>query len=165
MSVTAISAAGALTSLYLGLLFPGMSLTAAAFAGLFTAVAVMEGGYAYGILCFGAAAILGLLLFPAVPGTIFYAAFFGAYPLAKSFAERRQGRILAWAIKLAAFFIALTFLLTVLGDFVLGAIPFAGGSWPLIYGLGALAFVVYDMGFSKLIGFYLARVYKHRNRW
>ena len=165
VSVTAVFAAGALASMYVGLLLPAVSLSMAALAGLFTAAAVIEGGYGTGALCFGAAGILGLILFPAGPGTILYLGFFGGYPLVKSFAERRRWLVLSWGIKLFAFLLALTLFLTVLGEFVLVAIPFAAWSLPLVYAVGILAFVAYDIGLGKLIGFYLARIYKHRNRW
>ena len=164
VSFTAISVAGAVISLYLGILFPAMALSFAAVAGLFTAVAVIEGGYGYGILCFVAAGALALILFPIGPGPILYVGFLGFYPLVKSFAEGWQ-RILGWAIKLMAFFLALALFLTVLGELVLGAIPFAHWAMPLIFAVGAVAFVAYDIGLSKLIDFYLVRIYKHRNRW
>ena len=164
VSFTAISAALALAFLYMGVLFPMMSLSIAAVAGLFTAVAVIEGGYAYGAFCFVTAGLLGLLLFP-LGVTILYAAFFGGYPLIKSFAERRQGFFLPWLIKFAVFFAALTLIFTVLGRFLLDIGPFLDWAWPYLYIAGALAFVAYDFGMGKLIAFYLDRVYKHRNRW
>ena len=165
LSLTALYTTGAVVVLYLGMLFPAMSLSFAALAGLFTAAAVIEGGFSYGALCFIAAGILGLVLLPLRTGPILYATFFGAYPLIKSFAERQQGRILGWGIKFAAFFIVLTLYLTVLRALVAGAIPFADWAFYLIYLAGAIAFLVYDIGISKLIGFYLARIYKYRDGW
>jgi len=165
VSFTAISVAGAMTFLYLGVLFPAMSLSFAAIAGLFTAVCVIEGSYSYGGLCFGAGAILGMVLFPLQAASIFYVSFLGLYPLIKSFAERRKSRILGWGIKFAAFFAVLTLYLTVLRALVLGAIPIGDWAVYFIYIAGALAFLAYDMGLGKLIGFYLARVYKYRDGW
>ena len=162
LSVTAISVAGAVVVLYMGTLFPAMHLTFAALAAVFVAVTVIEGGLQYGVLCFIATAILGLLLVPERTGALLYLTFFGAYPLVKSVAERQKAQVLGWIIKFAVFFLALTLYMTILRELMPGAIPFADRALPLIYPAGAAAFLVYDIGMSRLIGLYLERIYKYK---
>jgi len=162
LALTAISVAGAVVILYMGTAFPTMHLSFAALAAVFVAISVMEGGLRYGIFCFVATAILGLLLVPDRTGVLLYLTFFGAYPLVKSIAERQKSQILGWGIKYVVFFLALTLYMTILRELMLGAIPFADWAIPLVYLAGAAVFLIYDMGMSKLIGLYLMRIYKVR---
>jgi len=162
LSLTALSVAGAVAILYMGTFVPTMSLTVAAIAALFTAVCVIEGGFKYGALCFAATAILGLLIVPNWALALLYLTFFGGYPLIKSIAERQRSQTLGWGIKLIVFFAVLTLYMTLLQDLMLGAILAADWAFYIVYGVGVIAFIVYDIGMSKLIGFYLARIYQHR---
>ena len=163
LSFTALSVAGAIAVLYFSTFFPTMRLTIVAIAALFTAVTVIEGGLKYGILCFVAVSLLGFFILPDRVGTLLYITFFGAYPLLKSIAERRKSQILAWTIKGLVFLGALALYLTILSELLLGAILIEGWGMPLAIGVLIPVFIVYDIGMSKLIGFYLARIYQHRN--
>jgi len=162
LSFTALSSAGAVVVLYLGSFLPTMRLAMVALAAIFTAVCVIEGGLRYGTLCFAAVSILGFLVVPDRILTLIYITCFGAYPLVKSIAERQKSVILSWMIKLAIFFVVLIVYITILNELILGAIIPDGWGFPVIAGVGLTAFVVYDIGMSKLIGFYLARIYKYR---
>jgi len=162
IAFTALFTAGAVVMLYLGMFFPLMALTFSALAALFVAAAVIEGGPIYGLYCAVATALTGLILMPVQPVFLLYLIFFGAYPVVKSLAERQRSQILGWGIKYAVFFVALTLYMTVLRELLFGTIPFDDQALPLIYAGGAVVFLVYDIGMSKLIGFYLARVYKYR---
>ncbi|MCL2568932.1 MAG: hypothetical protein FWE12_05820 [Oscillospiraceae bacterium] len=164
LTLTAIYVAAAVAMLFMGTIFPLMHLSFAALAGVFVAASVIEGGFRYGILCFAATAILGLLIVPDRTGVILYLTFLGAYPIIKSFAERQSSQIVGFAIKFAAFFLALTLYLTILQALVLGAIPFGDWALPLIYLGGAVAFLIYDIGMGRLISFYLIRIYKQREQ-
>ncbi|MCL2588877.1 MAG: hypothetical protein FWD84_05655, partial [Oscillospiraceae bacterium] len=120
-----------------------------------------EGGLKYGIFCFLTTAALGLLLATGI-GAILYLTLFGIYPLVKSIAERQRSQILGWVIKLLVFLLALSYYIFVWVELLLGVMPLIDQAWPVIYAAGVAAFVVYDIGLSKLIGFYLARIYKNR---
>jgi len=162
LSFTALSVAGAVVVLYFGTFIPAMRLTIVAIAALFTAVTVIEGGLKYGTLCFAAVSLLGFFILPDRVGALLYITFFGAYPLVKSMAERRKSVMIQWVIKGIVFLLVLTLYLTLLSELILGAIFAESWGTPIIYAGGILAFIVYDIGMSKLIGFYLARIYKHR---
>lgn len=163
LAFTALAVAGGVVVLYLGVLFPMMHLSFAALAALFVAVAVMEGGKRYGVLCFAATALLGFLLVPDRVGVVLFITFFGFYPLIKSVAEQRSSRVLGWGIKFAVFGLVWTGYILLWREVFLGVIPFGGQALPLVYLIGAIAFLVYDIGMSKLIGFYLARIYRYRD--
>lgn len=162
LSLTALSVAGAVVALYLGSFLPIGRLSMVAVAAIFTAVCVIEGGLRYGTLCFVAASILGFLIVPDRVQALVYITCFGAYPLLKSIAERQKSVVLSWIIKLAVFFIVLILYTTILSELILGAIIPEGWGFPVLAGVGLVVFIVYDIGMSKLIGFYLARIYKYR---
>jgi len=162
LALTALSVAGAVVVLYMGTFLPTMRLSMAAVAALFVAVCVMEGGLRYGIFCFAATAILGLLIVPDRSLALLYLTFFGAYPLVKSIAERQKSNVIAWVVKLAVFLVVLTLYMTLLRALILDGILDEGWALPVVYGGGLIVFIVYDIGMSKLIGFYLARIHKHR---
>ncbi|MCL2842634.1 MAG: hypothetical protein FWE28_04090 [Oscillospiraceae bacterium] len=164
MAFTALTVAGGVVVLYLGALFPVMHLSFAALTALFVAVSVIEGGRRYGVLCFVATALLGFLIVPDRIGVILFASFFGFYPLIKSIAEQQKSQILGWAIKFAVFALVWSGYILLWREVFLGVIPFGDQALALIYLGGAAAFLVYDIGMSKLIGFYLARIYS-RTTW
>ena len=130
-----------------------------AIAGLFPAGAVVSAGLKAGFFCYGAAGLLGLLLVPDKANALLYLLFFGLWPMLKSLLERIPARPLEWLCKLAVFNAVLTPVL------VRSAQPCFCPScrrrckrlW-MVYAAGNAAFVIYDVGFSKLISFYVARV-------
>ena len=157
-AVGGLLAALSVVVLWLGGLLPGYVIAAAAVAGLLPAAAVLEGGAGLGAAVFGVSAVLGLLLLPEKAAGIWYLAFFGWYSLLKSWLERRRSRALEWVLKACAYtaaFLALYFLargaFSALTDLVPWGVPAA-------YALGLGAFVLYDIGFSRLIGLYLRRI-------
>jgi len=162
LSLTALSVAGAVVVLYLGTFLPTMRLSMAGVAAIFTAICVIEGGLRYGTLCFVAVSILGLLIVPDRVLSLIYVTCFGAYPLAKSIAERRKSMIISWIIKLAVFALVFILYTTILSELILGAIMPEGWGYLAFFGVGLIVFIAYDIGMSKLIGFYLARIYKYR---
>ena len=162
LSQTALSTAGAVVVLYMATFIPTMRLTMAAIAALFVAVCVIEGGLKYGALCFVATSILGFLIVPDRVAALLFITFFGAYPLVKSIAERQKSQVIAWVVKLVVFLAILTLYMTLLRELIFLAILAEDWAWWIVYGAGALIFIVYDIGMSKLIGLYLVRIHRQR---
>lgn len=137
-----------------------MGLVAA--AGLLPAAAVISaGGIKAGLLCYGASGLLALLLLPDKGSALLYLLFFGLYPMVKSAAERLARVWQRWLVKLAFFYGMLSVLWFLAGEVLMPFLPGMLNSAPLVYGAGTAAFVVYDYGFTKLIGFYMARVHRY----
>lgn len=147
-----------LAFLYLSTLSPMARLGITAIAGVFPAGVVVSVGLGAGFFSYGATGILGLLLLPSKSCVILYLLFFGLWPMLKSLLERLPNRVLEWVCKLLVFNGILAVLLLGLRELLLPFLP-AGleGNW-LIFAAGNVAFVIYDVGFSKLIGLYVARV-------
>mgnify|MGYP004655774209 FL=1 len=159
LALSAILAAFGVALLYLASFFPVLSLSLIAIAGLLPGVAVIECGVAAGAGTYAVACALALLLVPDKSCAILYALLFGCYPLIKYFAERLRP-VLAWAAKLAAvnallallFFAFRAVLLEFIPDHMMIFLTF------LVFNI---VFILYDLCFSKLSVFYMARIHPH----
>ena len=150
VALVGVLAALSLIALYLSAVSPTARMGIVAIAGLFPAGAVVSAGLKAGFFCYGAAGLLGLLLVPDKANALLYLLFFGLWPMLKSLLERIPARPLEWLCKLAVFNAVLTLFLPFLPETL-------QAPW-MVYAAGNAAFVIYDVGFSKLISFYVARV-------
>ena len=161
-SITVSAALTALTVafLFLGNVFPAGRLAMIAVASLFVTAAVIEAGLGSASFVFVGSAVLGTLILPDKTSALLFALFFGYYPIVKSLAERIGRTVLTWAVKLAAFNASLTVVW-----FIFRALLFQPDyrDWNVIilYAAGNAAFVVYDIGLTRLIGLYIARISKN----
>ena len=163
-----ILAALSVAVLYLGSLLPGYAIVAAAAAGLLPAAAVLHGGAkrgaAAGLSVYAVSGVLGLLLLPEKAAAIWYLLVFGHYGVTKSLIERIGRLQLEWLLKVFFYtlaFLVLYFLLPTAFAALAALIPFGT---VLVYLIGLAAFVLYDIGFSRLIGLYLRRIGRNIGR-
>lgn len=153
-----VLAALSLLLLYLATLMPSGRMGMVAVAGLVPAAGVVSGGLAAGLLCYGAAGLLGLLLLPDKGCALLYLIFFGLYPIVKSAVERLRRLPLELLIKLAFFNLVLSILLFGFSALLFPFLPEFLHSTLLIYLVGNVVFLLYDYGFSKLITYYASRI-------
>ena len=163
-----IALTGILTGLFTGLLYlsaliPTSYIGTVAAASLFAFAAVIETGLAGGAFVFAGTTVLGFLLVPMKSAVLLYALFFGYYPIVKSLAERIKSRLCGWAVKLAVMNAALTVMLFVFSGLVLSG-DFFSRSYPLVYLVFNVCFIVFDFGVSRLIVFYSARISKYSHK-
>lgn len=136
---------------------PAGRLGLMALASFPVCAALMLYGPAWAGGLFAVTAALGFLLFPGATA-IGYAAFFGYYPVVKSFFERLKSKWAGWALKYilyTAAFAGYWFLARAIFGAV-EALP-----WYLLYLLGAAAFWVYDWCYSLIIGFYIEKIARY----
>jgi hypothetical protein len=161
-------AALAVAALALGRVLPTGQLAFAAAASLFTAATAARLGAAWGLGVWAAASAIALILLPGGGSGWLFALFFGYYPVVKLAAEKRR-RAAEWGIKLLSFAVGaaaalavskalgITVSIPVLGELTtLG--ENAGAARVLIPSALAAAFVVFDIGYSKLLAFYTERI-------
>lgn len=160
LALTAVLAALSLVLLYGSALSPAARLGLTAAAGLVPAGAVISAGLAYGFCCYGVTGLLGLLLVPVKGNVVLYLLFFGLYPMIKSLAERLRNPAAGWICKLAFFNLILALCCFGLRAVFLPFLPQALTSPRLIWLVGNGAFLIYDIGFSKLIALYIGRIDK-----
>ena len=164
-SAALVALVGVLTALSLIFLYasaflPTGRMGMVAIAGVFPAGAVVSAGLKAGVFCYGATGILALLLLPDKAAALLYLLFFGLWPVLKSLTERLPSRGAEWCCKLALFNGILALFWFGLRSLLLPFLPKALDQTWLVWLVGNVAFVIYDIGFSKLIAFYVARVHR-----
>lgn len=157
VTITAMLTAFSIVLLYIASVIPSGQFAVVAIASLFVIAAVIESGLRAGLFVFVGSAVLGFLILPNKSIVLLYVIFFGYYPIIKSLIERRKHLMFEWILKIIVFNISLT-----LSWFAFSNILFdssiLGDRTYLIYILGNLAFVLFDIGVTKLIGLYLERI-------
>lgn len=156
--LVAVLSALSLVFLYAASTVPAARLGVVAIAGLFPAGAVVSAGLGAGFFCYSVSGLLGLLLIPDKGNALLYLIFLGLWPMLKSLCERLPRRWMEWGAKLVLFNGALSLLWFGLRAVLLPFLPAALSSTGLVYAAGNVAFLIYDMGCSKLIGFYVVRI-------
>lgn len=158
-----IAIGGMMTALALVLLLiasvaPGGRLVLTALSGVVGAVVIARCGLGIGALSWIAVSLLGLLLLPTKGCVLLYAVFFGPYTLLKNRIERLNNRQLEWVLKLA-FCLVISAALFYLSSAVLGLFPTVLAQHVEFFlPAVAVAFVIYDIVFSKLIYAILSRL-------
>lgn len=154
----AILGALSLICLYIAGLVPSGTWGLVALAGVFPAAAVISVGMGSGFLCWGGVSVLAFLLLPNKFSALLYAVLFGLYPMIKALIERKRLKGIEYVLKLVFFNVAFTLVFVIMKAAVLGSLPgMLSGTW-LLYLVGNIVFLIYDFGFGKLIGFYIARI-------
>ena len=160
-----VLAAGSLAVLWLACVVPSGRLGLAAAAGLFPMAGVLAAGRAAGYLCWAAGGILGLIMLPDKGVALLYLAFLGLYPVVKGRIESLRRRSAEWVLKLVFFNGVLTLFWFLLQGLFLPDPPhWLGENSLLLYAVGNLVFVVYDVGLSKLIALLRVRIWSGRRR-
>ena len=154
----AILGALSLICVYAASVVPSGNWGFVAIAGLFPAAAVISVGRKSGFLCWAGVSILSFLILPGKFCAMLFAVLFGLYPMVKALIEGRFRGIIGCILKLVFFNAAFTLIFLVMQTAVLGSLPpILGKAW-ILYPVGNIVFLIYDFGFSKLIGFYIARI-------
>ena len=161
ITVCALMIALSCVSLCFGSLLPTGQLGFAALAALFGVAAVVETGLKGGAAVYICSLVLSLLISSAKAPSVLYGLFFGYYPLMKSFAEHRKSRVVEWVIKMVVLNAALTVIVLLFRGLVFD-IQSLTDSLAVIYIAANIVFVVFDLGVTKVVGFYISNVQKRR---
>lgn len=156
LTLAAMLTALAVVLVWLASVMPRGGLVLVAVAGLLVAAVVIECGTAWALLHYAAVSILSLLLVPVKTMALWYVFVLGHYGVLKSLIERLKNDGLQWVCKLAVFAATLSLFYKLFSVAFAAALPDAGAG-VLMLALCAV-FVVYDLAFSRLIGFYQNRI-------
>ena len=162
LTLSALFSALTVISLFFATLWPSGELGLAAFASIFVAAAIIEEGLAAGVSVYICSALLSVLLLSTRAAPLFYALFFGYYPVIKSLAERCKTLPLQWIIKLIAFNAVAALMYLFIRD-LFGFGDYTPGL-PLICLGGSVIFAIFDYGFTKVIRLYEYRVHRKRRK-
>ncbi len=160
IALTAMLAALSLLFLYGASVIPSGQLGLVAAAGLFPAAALVSGGVSAAWLCYAATGLLALILVPDKTSAVLYLLFFGLYPILKHFIERLKKLPAEWLCKMALCNAILVLFWMLLRALLLAQLPAAFAQLWIFWLAGNASFVLYDLGFSRLMDFYLVRVHR-----
>ena len=158
----AVLAAFSVVFMYIGTVFPTGRMGFMAIASLFSVAAMAQYGYGAALGVFAVSGVLGFLLVPDKMPLVFYALFFGYYPIVKNMAECLKKPVLSWAVKLAVFNAALTAVYLLFKELLMFRFfeTLSGAALTAaVYVVFNIVFVVYDIGLSRLIRFYMIRIH------
>ena len=158
IALCAILAGCSLALMYVGALSGIFDLCAVVFGALCIAFTVLEIGGMYPWLTAAVTGVLCLLLLPDKFVAMEYIVLGGLYPILKSGMERLRP-LFAWALKLLYFNCALT-ASVLLAAFVFHSEEFTGALGPVIYALGNVFFIIYDVALTSFISVYVFRLRK-----
>ena len=142
-------------------IIPSLAYAVPAFAGIaiWTVSEHMNRKWAY--LCYAAAALLSLVLIPEVEANLFFIFFFGYYPTLCIIIGKIKNKVLRFITKLGIFNIAvviafnLTVLLLSAEEALEGMEDFGEYAVYIFWGLGNLAFLIYDYALNVFKDFYI----------
>lgn len=143
------------------------ALPALAGALIIFIVVEIDKKWAFGV--YATVAILGMILVPDKEVAVMYLALFGYYPIFKALIESKFPIVVEWIIKI------LSFVLTMAGSYYL-MMKFMGVTideteewgvmaYPILLGMGAFAFILYDVALTKMISLYIKKWQKHFKRY
>ena len=164
IALGAVFSALGLLLLYAASVTPSGQLGMTAAAGIFPAAALISGEGPAGWLCFAATGILAFFLIPDKGCALLYLIFFGFYPVLKHYIEKLKKLPLEWFFKLVVCNGVLAVFWFLLRAVLLKQLPAVFDSLWLFWIAGNLSFVLYDLGFSRLMSFYLVRIHRAISR-
>lgn len=149
--------------LSLGALLEVLDISMAVIASFCVIIAVIEYGKGAPWMVYAAIAILSFLLIPNKLPAIFFALFFGFYPIVKEKLERKN-KVFRWVLKELIFNVCLAVIITIyMLLFFQGvdiAIPL-----PWLITIAVLlceaVFILYDIALTRIITFYVIKL-RHR---
>lgn len=138
------------------------------FVGALLLVLVIETGKGFATAVYVAVSVISLLILGNKEAAVMYVAFFGYYPIIKSFLEKHLKPVLCWVIKYIIFNIAMVasyFAVTKIFMISFEDVE-AFGKWalPLLLLAGNVVFVMYDVLLTRLVTIYFYRWQKYIKR-
>ena len=146
--------------LYLGSVVEVVDISMAVIASLFCVLAVIEYGKGAPWMVFFVTAVLSLLLLPNKSPAVYYAFFFGFYPILKSYFERLD-KVRSWVLKEIVFNVCLAVIIVLIKLLFMPSVSIPLMLYVLAVVLCEAVFVLYDIALTRLITFYMFRL-RHR---
>ena len=168
-AIGGIVAALSLVLMISAAVFPFLELALPAVAGALIIFMVIEVDkkWAFGVYC--TVAILGMLLVPDKEVAVMYLAFFGYYPILKAVIESKIPTVIGWILKVLTFVATMVvsyyLMIKLMGVTIDETEDFGMMAYPILLGMGTVAFVMYDIALTGMLSVYLAKWQKHFKRY
>lgn len=149
-------------------IIPTLTYAIPAIVGALLMAIVIEIGPAFASAIYVAVSILSLFMVADKEAAVMYAAFFGYYPIIKSFIERKTGNVASWLIKYIIFNVSMVVSYTVVAKVFMitfDDIEFLGKfALPSLLFMGNIVFALYDIALTRLVTTYLSSWRKYVKR-
>lgn len=143
--------------------FPYLTYAIPAIAGALIIMPLVELTSGYAVLTYIVSCAL-VLLFSEPEAKLMYVCFFGYYPLVKALLEKLKSRVMEYILKLITFNGAVTLVYYVLAKLFSISMDGIGdyGKYGIavLYVLGNIAFILYDICLTRLCGLYINRLHE-----
>lgn len=150
-------------ALMLASYFPYLTYAIPALSGALIIMPLVEADKKYAFLTYLVSAVL-VFIFAEAEAKLMYITFFGYYPILKAVLEKIKSRFIEYTLKFICFNGAITVVYFGLASlFGIEADSFGEfGKWSVavLYVLGNIAFILYDMCLTKLCGYYMYRLHE-----
>jgi hypothetical protein len=103
ISLGGVMTAVCLLLMFMTAVFPMLAMALPLYAGILIYVVLDESGLPFAVLTYAAVAILSFFLTPNLEASVYFAAFFGPYPILKFVFEKLKSKPAAFFLKLIAF--------------------------------------------------------------
>ncbi len=138
------------------------------FTGALLMVLVIELGSGFATAVYVAVSVISLLILGNKEAAVMYVAFFGYYPILKSFLEKHLKPVLCWIVKYIIFNLAMVasyFAVTKIFMISFEDVE-SFGKWalPLLLLAGNVVFAMYDVLLTRLVTIYFYRWQKYIKR-
>lgn len=163
ITLSAVFTALTVVFLYFANIIPTARLAFAAVSSLFAVATVIEAGLLSAVFVFIGSSIIGALLLPEKTAVLIFVLFFGYYPVIKSIAEKLRTSVLKWLVKLLVFEAAFSVIWFLFKSLIFDA-AYLETNIILVYLAGSIAFVLFDIGLTRLISFYIVRISKNMRK-
>ena len=161
IAMSAIFVALMIVLLYLSSIFPIMSLSIIAIAGVVSAILISEFGIASAVAAYVTTSVLAAILVPDKSNVVLFIMLFGIYPTIQNLAERVKLMWFTWAIKLVAANILFWITWFIFKTLFLSSVEeYMRFLWMLWIAYNVI-FVMYDICLKKLVLFYKFRFARH----
>lgn len=140
----------------LAALIPSMTYVLPAFSGLCIWTVSEQINRKWGLLAFAASAALCFMLIPEIEADLYYAFFFGYYPLIKELIEKIHPKFLSFLAKLGVFNVSVVIAFWILShvmnlDQILeGLESFGEAAVYVLWGTANVAFIFYDFALGYI---------------
>lgn len=154
--------AALITAVMAAAYFPFLTYAIPAIAGALIMIPLVEIGKSHAVGTFIVTSAL-VMLFAENEAKLMYVCFFGYYPIIKAVFEKIRFRVVEYILKLAVFNMAVTAVYLLLADIFMIDMEGIGdyGKYGIIilYAVGNVAFVLYDICLAKLCTVYMYRLH------
>ena len=152
ISLGAILCALSVAILLIGSFMETVTFSCAAISAICVSVAVIELGFGYSFIIYAASTVLSFLLLPVKDPVLYFACFFGYYPMLKTLCEKLR-RALEYALKGVCFSFSYA-LISFIGIKLLVSQTNLIKYVLLFFPVALAVFFAYDYALSKLVLYY-----------